>query len=43
MNLTNAVLNDEINFESFSTKTNIEIEKDLQKIKGIGKWSLKCI
>ena len=41
MNLTNAVLNDEINFESFSTKTNIEIEKDLQKIKGIGKWSSK--
>lgn len=41
MNLTNAVLNDDINFESFSAKTNIEIEKDLQKIKGIGKWSSK--
>lgn len=41
MNLTNAVLNDEINFESFSTKNNIEIAKELQKIKGIGKWSSK--
>jgi DNA-3-methyladenine glycosylase II len=41
MNLTTAVLNKEINFESFSTKNNIEIEKELQKIKGIGKWSSK--
>lgn len=41
MNLTNAVLNNEIDFKSFYTKSNIEIERDLQKIKGIGKWSSK--
>lgn len=41
MNLTNSVLNDEISFESFANKPNIEIEKELQKIKGIGKWSSK--
>lgn len=41
MNLTNAVLNNNINFESFFTKNNVEIEKDLQKVKGIGKWSSK--
>lgn len=41
MNLTNAVLNNEINFDSFSTKNNAEIETELQKIKGIGKWSSK--
>lgn len=40
-NLSNAVLNNEIDFKSFDKKTNSEIEKDLQKIRGIGKWTSK--
>lgn len=33
MNLTNSVLNNEIDFESFTTKNNLEIEQSLQKNK----------
>lgn len=40
-NLSNSVLNNEIDFKSFDKKTNFEIEKDLQKIRGIGKWTSK--
>ena len=40
-NLSNSVLNNEIDFKSFDKKTNSEIEKDLQKIRGIGKWTSK--
>lgn len=40
-NLSSSALNDEINFGTFDKKTNSEIEKDLQKIKGIGKRTSK--
>lgn len=40
-NLSNSVLNNEIKFKSFDKKNNSEIEKDLQKIRGIGKWTSK--
>lgn len=38
-NLTNAVLNKEIDFESLETMSDIEVFNQLTKLKGIGKWT----
>jgi len=39
--LASKVLNNEINFESFASKTETQIREELLKIKGVGNWSIE--
>jgi DNA-3-methyladenine glycosylase II len=39
--LASKVLNNEINFESFASKTETQIREELIKIKGVGNWSIE--
>lgn len=39
--LASKVLNNEINFESFATKTEQKIREELVTIKGVGNWSIE--
>ncbi|GAA4064056.1 hypothetical protein GCM10022389_06060 [Flavobacterium cheonanense] len=39
--LASKVLSNEINFDSFSSKTETQIRQELIKVKGVGNWSIE--